>query len=71
MTYGDKTWCMAKCKADGSCGRKLTSTEINQINIRRIPVSFADFSAGCDLFEPDESGGESAVVEFLRKLRND
>ena len=61
MTYKDKAWCWAKCKADGSCGRKLTEFDNEIMRINRIPVSYADFSKVCGLYEPDTDGGEDAI----------
>jgi hypothetical protein len=54
MTYCDKTWCVAHCKADGSCGRKLTEKDKAIIEDGNWFVSFADFSDVCSKYDPEE-----------------
>ena len=66
MTYKDKTWCAANCKADGSCGRKLTPWDNAIIRLNKIPVSFADFSNQCELYDPDPEGENDAFQELLQ-----
>lgn len=61
MTYGDKTWCWAKCKADGSCGRKLTELDRKIIREFKFLILYADLSPNCELYEPDTDGGEDAI----------
>ena len=66
MTYRDRTWCAANCKADGSCGRKLTELDKEIINTHKIPVSFADFSNNCKLYEYDSEGGNDAIQDIIQ-----
>ena len=52
MTYGDKTWCMAPCKAE-NCPRKLTPEDKQVILEEEWLVSYADYSNICTKYEPD------------------
>ena len=53
MTYRDRTWCWANCKADGSCGRKLTEQDGEIIRKNDFDILYADLSTGCELYIPD------------------
>lgn len=70
MTYMDKTWCAANCKADGACGRKLSPRDNVIIRTGKIPVSFADFSDKCGLYEYDPQGGNGSFKELLRGVEH-
>lgn len=52
MTYGDKTWCMAACASDGTCGRKLTNEDYKEIKKGEWLISYADYSDTCVKYEP-------------------
>jgi hypothetical protein len=66
LTYRDKTWCCANCKADGACGRKLSPRDKVIIRVNQIPVSFADFSGNCEMYEYDPQGGNGSFKELLK-----